>query len=58
MKCILVTVQISDVKFTTGGNLGMEHRSPRNIDSYRFNLNEQKIPTAHFNPQGVLIPKM
>ena len=32
--------------------------SPQIIDPYRFNLNEQKIATAHFNPQGVLIPKM
>ena len=28
------------------------------IDPFRFNLNEQKIAKAHFNPQSVLIPKI
>ena len=31
---------------------------PQIIDPYRINLNEQKIVPAHFDPQGVLIPKI
>ena len=32
--------------------------APQITDPYSFNLNEQKIAKAHFNPQSVLIPKI
>ena len=32
--------------------------TPYITDPCRFNLNEQKVAIAHFDPQSVLIPKM
>ena len=36
----------------------LSYNSHQIIDPFRFNLNEQKIAKAYFNPQSVLIPKI